>query len=171
LHIRDALDAVATQYPGLISKFGGHAMAAGLSLDRDNLAQFTQAFQQQVANSLSPDDLQAKLVTDGCLQPEQLNMPTAQLLRDAGPWGQLFPEPCFQGDFIIVQQRIVGENHLKLVLAPHNQPDLVIDAIWFNIDTARWPDRNAGTVRCVYRLDINEYRGEEKIQLLVQHIQ
>jgi len=171
LHIRDALDSVATQHPGLISKFGGHAMAAGLSLDRDSLAQFTQAFQQQVASSLSPDDLQAKLITDGCLQPEQLNMSTAQLLRDAGPWGQLFPEPSFEGDFIIVQQRIVGENHLKMVLAPHDQPDLVIDAIWFNIDTALWPNHEVGAVRCVYRLDINEYRGVEKIQLLVQHIQ
>ena len=171
LHIRDALDAVATQNPGLITKFGGHAMAAGLSLDEDRLEDFTRAFQQQVASSLSEDDLQAKLVTDGPLTPKQLSKQTAELLREAGPWGQLFPEPCFEGNFVIQQQRIVGEKHLKLVLAPEGQPELGIDAIWFNIDTAVWPNLNAGVVNCVYRLDINEFRGVESLQLLVQHLQ
>jgi len=171
LHIRDALDAVATQNPGLITKFGGHAMAAGLSLTEDKLAEFEQAFQQQVAELISEDDLQARLVTDGSLDAHQLSMHTAELLRDAGPWGQQFPEPCFQGVFHIVQQRIVGEKHLKLVLAPVDQPQLAIDAIWFNIDTAAWPNLNAGTVRGVYRLDINEFRGQETLQLLVQHVQ
>lgn len=171
LHIRDALDAVATQNPGLITKFGGHAMAAGLSLTEDKLAEFEQAFQQQVAELISEDDLQARLVTDGSLDAHQLSMHTAELLRDAGPWGQQFPEPCFQGDFRIVQQRIVGEKHLKLVLAPQNQPEIAIDAIWFNIDTARWPNPEAQTVQCVYRLDINEFRGVESLQLMVQHLQ
>ena len=171
LHIRDALDAVATQNPGLITKFGGHAMAAGLSLDEDRLEDFTRAFQQQVASSLSEDDLQAKLVTDGPLTPKQLSKQTAELLREAGPWGQMFPEPCFEGNFVIQQQRIVGEKHLKLVLAPEGQPELGIDAIWFNIDTAVWPNLNAGVVNCVYRLDINEFRGVESLQLLVQHLQ
>ena len=171
LHIRDALDAVATQNPGLITKFGGHAMAAGLSLDEDRLEDFTRAFQQQVASSLSEDDLQAKLVTDGPLTPKQLSKQTAELLREAGPWGQLFPEPCFEGNFVIQQQRIVGEKHLKLALAPEGQPELGIDAIWFNIDTAVWPNLNAGVVNCVYRLDINEFRGVESLQLLVQHLQ
>ena len=171
LHIRDALDAVATQNPGLITKFGGHAMAAGLSLDEDRLEDFTRAFQQQVASSLSEDDLQAKLVTDGPLTPKQLSKQTAELLREAGPWGQLFPEPCFEGNFVIQQQRIVGDKHLKLVLAPEGQPELGIDAIWFNIDTAVWPNLNAGVVNCVYRLDINEFRGVESLQLLVQHLQ
>lgn len=171
LHIRDALDAVATQNPGLITKFGGHAMAAGLSLTEDKLAEFEQAFQQQVAELISEDDLQARLVTDGSLDAHQLSMHTAELLRDAGPWGQQFPEPCFQGDFHIVQQRIVGEKHLKLVLAPQNQPEIAIDAIWFNIDTARWPNPEAQTVQCVYRLDINEFRGVESLQLMVQHLQ
>ncbi|MDG2501080.1 MAG: single-stranded-DNA-specific exonuclease RecJ [Porticoccaceae bacterium] len=171
LHIRDALDAVATQNPGLITKFGGHAMAAGLSLEENKLPEFEQAFALQVAKSLSEDDLQAKLVTDGCLHNDQLSMHTAELLRDSGPWGQLFPEPCFEGDFVIVQQRIVGEKHLKLVLAPENHPQLAIDAIWFNIDTAAWPNRGAGVVRCVYRLDINEFRGRENLQLLVQYLE
>jgi len=171
LHIRDALDAVATQNPGLITKFGGHAMAAGLSLTEDKLAEFEQAFQQQVAELISEDDLQARLVTDGSLDAHQLSMHTAELLRDAGPWGQQFPEPCFQGDFHIVQQRIVGEKHLKLVLSPSNQPEIAIDAIWFNIDTARWPNHQAEIVHCVYRLDINEFRGVENLQLMVQHLQ
>ncbi|MGB0669784.1 MAG: single-stranded-DNA-specific exonuclease RecJ, partial [Porticoccaceae bacterium] len=166
LHIRDALDAVATQNPGLISKFGGHAMAAGLTLQEARLKEFEQAFQRQVAQSLSDDDLQAKLITDGSLSAQQLAMPTAQLLRDGGPWGQQFPEPCFTGNFVIVQQRIVGENHLKMSLAPQDQPDQVIDAIWFNIDTAAWPNSLLTDVNCVYKLDINEFRGLEKVQLL-----
>ena len=171
LHIRDTLDAVATQNPGLITKFGGHAMAAGLSLNEDKLSEFEQAFEQQVAQLVTEDDLQARLITDGCLEAQQLSMHTAEMLRDAGPCGQLFPEPCFQGDFRIVQQRIVGERHLKLVLAPHNQPEIAIDAIWFNIDTSRWPNPEAETVHCVYRLDINEFRGLESLQLMVQHLQ
>lgn len=171
LHIRDALDAVATQNPGLISKFGGHAMAAGLTLQEARLKEFEQAFQRQVAQSLSDDDLQAKLITDGSLSAQQLAMPTAQLLRDGGPWGQQFPEPCFTGNFVIVQQRIVGENHLKMSLAPQDQPDQVIDAIWFNIDTAAWPNSLLTDVNCVYKLDINEFRGLEKVQLLIQHMQ
>jgi single-stranded-DNA-specific exonuclease len=171
LHIRDALDAVATQNPGLITKFGGHAMAAGLSLEEHKLAEFKQVFALQVAASLSEDDLQAKLVTDGSLNSDQLTMHTAELLRDNGPWGQLFPEPCFEGDFVVVQQRIVGEKHLKLMLASHDQPQLVIDAIWFNIDTSIWPNHETELVRCVYRLDINEFRGQENLQLLVQHIE
>jgi single-stranded-DNA-specific exonuclease len=171
LHIRDALDAVATQNPGLISKFGGHAMAAGLTLQEARLKEFEQAFQRQVAQSLSDDELQAKLITDGSLSAQQLAMPTAQLLRDGGPWGQQFPEPCFTGNFVIVQQRIVGENHLKMSLAPQDQPDQVIDAIWFNIDTAAWPNSLLTDVNCVYKLDINEFRGLEKVQLLIQHMQ
>ena len=171
LHIRDALDAVATQNPGLISKFGGHAMAAGLTLEQSQLAKFEQAFQRQVAQCLSADDLQLKLITDGSLSAQQLAMPTAQLLRDAGPWGQQFPEPSFSGNFLIVQQRIVGENHLKLSLAPQDQPDQVIDAIWFNVDTAEWPNPALTDVNCVFKLDINEFRGMEKVQLLIKHMQ
>ncbi len=171
LHIRDALDAVASQHPGLISKFGGHAMAAGLSLDEDKLADFTEAFQQQVQRTLGADDLLARMLTDGHLESLQLSMNTAQLLRDAGPWGQQFPEPCFEGLFQIKQQRIVGEKHLKLVVAHGSEPNRAIDAICFNIDIEQWPNHRAETVRCVYRLDINEYRGLEKLQLLIQFIE
>ena len=176
LHIRDALDAVASQNPGLISKFGGHAMAAGLSLDEDKLPAFKEAFQRQVAQLLSADDLQAKIATDGELIQQQLSMQTAELLRDSGPWGQLFPEPCFEGEFEVLQQRIVGEKHLKLVLAPVNetgqkQPYTGIDGIWFNADTEVWPSSHHRLVRCVYRLDINEYRGQQSLQLMIQFLE
>ena len=176
LHIRDALDAVASQNPGLISKFGGHAMAAGLSLDEDKLPAFKEAFQRQVAQLLSADDLQAKIATDGELIQQQLSMQTAELLRDSGPWGQLFPEPCFEGEFEVLQQRIVGEKHLKLVLAPVNetgqkQPYAGIDGIWFNADTDVWPSSHHRLVRCVYRLDINEYRGQQSLQLMIQFLE
>ena len=176
LHIRDALDAVASQNPGLISKFGGHAMAAGLSLDEDKLPAFKEAFQRQVAQLLSADDLQAKIATDGELIQQQLSMQTAELLRDSGPWGQLFPEPCFEGEFEVLQQRIVGEKHLKLVLAPvsetgQKQPYAGIDGIWFNADTEVWPSSHHRLVRCVYRLDINEYRGQQSLQLMIQFLE
>jgi single-stranded-DNA-specific exonuclease len=170
LHIRDTLDAIATRNPGLISKFGGHAMAAGLSLDEMALERFKQAFRDQVANSISEDDLHARLITDGNLQVHQINMHTARLLRDAGPWGQLFPEPCFEGLFVLKQQRIVGEKHLKLQLAPVSSEHLTLDAIYFNVDLEKWPTTER-LVRCVYQLDINEFRGRENLQLIIQYME
>jgi single-stranded-DNA-specific exonuclease len=171
LHIRDALDAVATRSPGLIDKFGGHAMAAGLSLSENKFEQFSEALQKYVEESLNEDDLAATLITDGSLESNQLTMHTAELLREAGPWGQQFSEPCFDGNFQLKQQRIVGESHLKLVLAHEAAPEMNIDAIYFNIDTDVWPNNQAQRVRCVYRLDINEYRGQEKLQFLIQYME
>ena len=170
LHIRDTLDVIATRNPGLISKFGGHAMAAGLSLDEMALERFKQAFRDQVANSISEDDLQARLITDGNLQVHQFNMHTARLLRDAGPWGQLFPEPSFEGLFVLKEQRIVGEKHLKMLLAPVLSEHLTLDAIYFNADLEKWPTTER-LVRCVYRLDINEFRGRENLQLMIQYME
>ena len=170
LHIRDAMDAVATQNPGLISKFGGHAMAAGLTLEEKNLALFVEAFQAHVEKVLNPEDLNAKIITDGNLLSDQISMYTAENLREAGPWGQQFPEPCFEGIFLINQQRVVGENHLKLVLSHPSAPEVSIDAIYFNMDIECWPNNQVQQARCVYRLDINEFRGQQKLQLLVQHM-
>ena len=170
LHIRDAMDAVATQNPGLISKFGGHAMAAGLTLEEEKLELFIQAFQRHVDQVLNPDDLNAKMVTDGSLESEQISMHTADLLRESGPWGQQFPEPCFEGVFTIKQQRIVGEKHLKLALNHGSAPHINLDAIYFNMDTQQWPNSLVTQANCVYRLDINEFRGQQKLQLLVQHM-
>ncbi|MBT3619264.1 MAG: single-stranded-DNA-specific exonuclease RecJ [Porticoccaceae bacterium] len=170
LHIRDAMDAVATQNPGLISKFGGHAMAAGLTLEEKNLTWFVEAFQAHVEKVLNPEDLNAKIITDGNLISDQISMYTAENLREAGPWGQQFPEPCFEGTFLINQQRVVGENHLKLVLSHPSAPKLSIDAIYFNMDVEQWPNNKIQQARCVYRLDINEFRGQQKLQLLVQYM-
>ena len=170
LHIRDAMDAVATQNPGLISKFGGHAMAAGLTLEEKNLTWFIEAFQAHVEKVLNPEDLNAKIITDGNLISDQISMYTAENLREAGPWGQQFPEPCFEGIFLINQQRVVGENHLKLVLSHPSAPKLSIDAIYFNMDVEQWPNNEIQQARCVYRLDINEFRGQQKLQLLVQYM-
>jgi len=169
LHIRDALDAVATKNPGLITKFGGHAMAAGLSLAEDQLQPFKKALQQQVENTIDHLDLEATLQTDGKLETDQFTMQTARLLRDAGPWGQAFPEPCFEGEFELRSQRIVGENHLKVSLAPDTVDAPLIEGIYFNIDIEKWP-ANATRVQCVYRLDINEFRGRESLQLLIQYM-
>jgi single-stranded-DNA-specific exonuclease len=170
LHIRDAMDAVATQNPGLISKFGGHAMAAGLTLEEKNLTWFVEAFQAHVEKVLNPEDLNAKIITDGNLISDQISMYTAENLREAGPWGQQFPEPCFEGIFLSNQQRVVGENHLKLVLTHPSAPKLSIDAIYFNMDVEQWPNNEIQQARCVYRLDINEFRGQQKLQLLVQYM-
>ncbi len=170
LHIRDAMDAVATQNPGLISKFGGHAMAAGLTLEEEKLELFIEVFQRHVDQIINPDDLNAKIVTDGSLEAKQISMHTAQLLRESGPWGQQFPEPCFEGIFLVNQQRIVGEKHLKLVLIHPSAPKMPIDAIYFNMDIKCWPNRQVQQARCVYRLDINEFRGQQKLQLLVQYM-
>jgi single-stranded-DNA-specific exonuclease len=169
LHVRDALDAVATQNPGLIAKFGGHAMAAGLSLEEDQLKQFQNAFERQVASSIDPEALEATVQTDGVLDPDQFTLHTAAVLREAGPWGQSFPEPCFQGEFELITQRIVGENHLKVSLSIDASQFEVIDGIYFNIDSDIWPT-DATKVHCVYRLDINEFRGRQSLQLMIQYM-
>ena len=170
LHIRDALDAVATQNPGLISKFGGHAMAAGLSLEESKLEAFKKDLEQHVASTIDPLDLEATLQTDGQLETDQFTMHIASVLRDSGPWGQAFPEPCFEGEFELRSQRIVGENHLKVSLTPDANNTQSIDGIYFNIDIDQWPT-TATRVRCVYRLDINEFRGRQSLQLLIQYME
>ncbi|MGK0499714.1 MAG: single-stranded-DNA-specific exonuclease [Oceanicoccus sp.] len=171
LHIRDALDAVATQHPHLLSKFGGHAMAAGMSLEKKNYAEFAQAFDAEVRRQLSADDLQAKLQTDGELGATDFDMSLAKKLREAGPWGQHFPEPLFDGEFYLVQQRIVGEKHLKLVLSVDKKGRELLDAIAFNVDVDIWPNHNCKKVRVVYKLDVNEFRGRESLQLMVDYLE
>lgn len=171
LHIRDALDVVATQHPGVLSKFGGHAMAAGMSLEKKHYARFEKAFDDAVRRQLSREDLQAVLHSDGELSAGEFNLELAQLLRDAGPWGQHFPEPLFDGQFKLVQQRIVGEKHLKMVLAVDAQGQQLIDAIAFNVDTECWPDSTIDQVKLAYKLDVNEFRGRQSVQLLVDYIE
>jgi single-stranded-DNA-specific exonuclease len=109
-------------------------------------------------------------MTDGSLEAEQINMQTASMLREAGPWGQQFPEPSFQGIFKIKQQRIVGKNHLKLLLHLYSNPVYMFDAIYFNVDLDCWPAEKDQKVICVYRLEINEFRGQESLQLVIEHM-
>lgn len=171
LHIRDALDAVASACPGLLSKFGGHAMAAGMSLKRSDFPRFQQAFDGVVRQTLRAEDLQGEILSDGELGSDELNLPLAHLLREAGPWGQHFPEPVFDGEFYLVQQRIVGEKHLKLVLATDVARQQLVDAIAFNIDVREWPNHGAERIRLAYRLDVNEFRGRETVQLMAVHVE
>lgn len=168
VHIRDVLDAVAARHPGLVSKFGGHAMAAGLSLPTEHLAAFSAAFDQEVRVHLAPEDLRGVILSDGELAPQELGLDLADLLRDGGPWGQAFPEPVFDGRFEIVQRRAVGERHLKMVVkAPGDER--VFDAIAFNTADADWPTHTTH-VQLAYKLDVNEFRGQRGAQLLVEHI-
>ena len=169
LHIRDLLDKIAARQPDLIRKFGGHAMAAGLSLDYDKFERFRDAFAQAVAEEVTPETLEGVLLSDGELQPSELDLAVAEALREGGPWGQGFPEPMFDGVFEVVQSRIVGERHLKLALR-HPQSSAWVDGIAFNALEQGWGEVPEA-VRLVYRLDVNEYRGRRSVQLLVDYIE
>jgi len=171
VHIRDVLDAIAKRQPHLISKFGGHAMAAGLSLRLEHYLAFSKAFAEEVARHISEEDLQGKVWSDGELSHEHFNLEVAELLRDAGPWGQNFPEPLFDNYFSIVQQHIVGGKHLKLVLSLLGEKQLTFDAIAFNIDVEKWPNHRAQKIHAAYRLDVNEFRGQRNLQLVIEHFE
>jgi single-stranded-DNA-specific exonuclease len=168
-HIRDALDAVATRHPGLISKFGGHAMAAGLSLKRENFANFSAAFAAEVSRHLNDDDLHAVIHSDGELAAEELSLENAELLRASGPWGQGFPEPVFHGEFEVLSRRVVGERHLKFTVRRDNV-SRPLDAIAFNAVESGVPE-DCQRLLLAYRLDVNEYRGLRTVQLVVEHLE
>jgi single-stranded-DNA-specific exonuclease len=167
LHIRDALDAVATRHPGLITRFGGHAMAAGLSLPAASYTEFSEAFDEEVHRLLGDSDLERIMMTDGELEQEDMTLNTAMLLRQAGPWGQQFPEPMFEGEFDVIHRRIVGRNHLKMELSSGS---VTLDAIMFNIREG-FEDKVRGKIKAVYKLDVNEFRGRRTAQLLIEHLQ
>ncbi|VUS30165.1 single-stranded-DNA-specific exonuclease RecJ [Klebsiella spallanzanii] len=169
LHMRDALERLDTLYPGMILKFGGHAMAAGLSLEEGRFDEFQQRFGELVTEWLDPALLQGEVVSDGPLAAAEMSMEVAQMLRDAGPWGQMFPEPLFDGRFRILQQRLVGERHLKVMVEPVGGGPL-LDGIAFNVDTAIWPDPGVREVQLAYKLDINEFRGNRSLQLIIDHL-
>ena len=169
-HIRDALDAVACHYPGLITRFGGHAMAAGLSLDKSRLTEFTKAFEEEAARLLSEEQLTATLFSDGEIETDWLSMEIAEKLERAGPWGQEFPEPLFDGRFELMQFRAVGEKHLKMLLSPIGSPGFTVDAIAFNVETGLWPIDDTCEIEIVYRMEVNEFRGNRSLQLVVERI-
>ena len=165
LNIRDLLDSIATKRPGMLLKFGGHAMAAGLSIKRVHLPRFQTAFDKAVRAAVTPDMLDAVLLTDGELAKEALNLDTVAKLANAGPWGNGFAEPIFAGEFTLVNQRVVGQDHLKLVFALQDQ---LIDAIAF-----RQPplDGQPQRVRVVYKPALNDYGGQQTLQLMVEYIE
>jgi single-stranded-DNA-specific exonuclease len=170
IHIRDVLDAIAARHPELINKFGGHAMAAGLSIDLANLDPFARAFEEEIRRWLGGAPSADAIETDGELTVEEIALETAQALRTGGPWGQSFPEPCFDGVFAIRSARLVSERHLKMWIE-HPRTRRTFDAIAFNFTS---PEKAAqlpsGTAQLVYRLDINEFMGEHRLQLLVDHV-
>lgn len=169
VHIRDVLSDIASLHPHLLSKFGGHAMAAGLSLKMHDYPPFALAFDDMVAKRLAHVDLEQKVLSDGELSEQEMTVEFAELLQNAGPWGQEFPEPIFDGVFDVIQARILKQRHLKLVLRKPNG-QLLIDAIAFSIDQ---PEKWLGLrqTHAAYRLDINEYRGNRSVQFIVQYLE
>ena len=169
LHIRDTLDAIAKRKPELLSKFGGHAMAAGLSLREQDLTVFQHAFDEEVRRQLDASQLQAQYLTDGQLAPDEVTLSLAEQLRELAPWGQGFVAPSFDGQFEIIEQRLVGEKHLKMKLRQSGHQ--IVDAIAFNVDLAIWPDSRCQHISAVYQLEVNEFRGVRSVQLLVQYLE
>jgi single-stranded-DNA-specific exonuclease len=170
VHIRDALDLLAKRYPQLLSKFGGHAMAAGMSIKESHYEAFQLAFDAIITEWVTPEQLEATLLTDGQLAPEDFSLSFAEQVRLSGPWGQMFPEPCFDGVFDILQQRIVGEKHLKLMVREPSS-GLLLDGISFFVDLDQWPNDKVTQARLVYKLDVNEFRGQRNLQLLVDYLE
>ena len=169
VHIRDVLDEVNTRYPGVIEKFGGHAMAAGLSLPVAKLQDFERAFVDIARAHMEKLDGNHALLSDGDLSSEELCLPFAHLLRQAGPFGQGFESPLFDGEFALLDQRLVGQKHLKMVLKSDGANE--VDAIAFNVDLKSWPNAMVKRVHIAYRLDINVFRGQETVQLIVEQIE
>ena len=165
VHVRDLLEAVHTVDPDLIIKFGGHAMAAGLTIADTHYDAFTQRVAEQLERLYPSADFSGAIVSDGVLPERALNLDFARKLRVSGPWGAGFPEPVWSGDFEVVEQRTVGEKHLKLRVRPAAGGNTV-DAIAFNQAGPAW----RGFVQLAYRLDVNEYRGFESAQLVVEQI-
>lgn len=169
LHIRDALDALAARHPDLLYKFGGHAMAAGLSLERAKYDEFCQAFEQEVDLQLADEDLADRIMSDGELMAEELTLELAGLVRAGGPWGQGFPEPLFDGKFDILERRVVGDKHLKMTVRADDQARAV-GAIAFNqAPNGEPPDWSRA--HAAYKLDVNEYQGYRSLQLIIQYME
>jgi single-stranded-DNA-specific exonuclease len=171
LHVRDALEAIATRHPDLIDKYGGHAMAAGLTLRRSALARFADAFADEVGRHLTPAQMQNILETDGELAGKEISLETARALESGGPWGQGFPEPVFEGEFEVVETRVVGDRHLKLWLRPEPtmHPLEAISFGYFDESDAKRPADGA-RVQLAYRLQSTTFGGAARAELLAEHV-
>lgn len=168
LHMRDLLERMDTHYPNLLVKFGGHAMAAGLTIHEKDFERFQQLFDLTINEIVEPEQLQGVIYTDGELLGDELNLQTAELLQQAGPWGQNFAEPLFEGNFRILQQKLLAGKHLKLLV--ENEVGTLFDAIWFNVDLRSYPDLSIKNARLIYKLDINEFRGNRNLQLFIEYL-
>lgn len=170
IHIRDLFDRISKKHPHIIKTFGGHAMAAGLSIKEKNIDAFKQAFEQEASVLLQEEDCLETLYSDGALLKNELNLETAKCIENAGPWGQTFPEPLFDNEFTLHEQRLLANRHLKMTLSL-DKSDEVIDAIAFNINNEHWPNYRCKRLFCVYRLGVNRYRGRERLQLMIEYFE
>lgn len=170
IHIRDVLDYIATRHPDLLEKFGGHAMAAGMTIKEEHFKRFARVFNAAIEKFSTPELLRAEILTDGELSLPAMNIELAEIIRQGGPWGTAFPEPVFDNQFQLLQQYLVGEKHLKMrVSLPGHSA--ILDAIAFSVDVERWPDPKVEKIHAVYRLDINEYKGLRKVQLVIDYFE
>lgn len=169
LHMRDLLERLDTRHPNLLVKFGGHAMAAGLTIRQADFSVFQGYFDQLIQEVVKPEQLQNVIYTDGELAADEFHLDTAELLRQAGPWGQHFPEPLFEGNFRILQQKVLQNKHLKLML--ETESGVLLDGIWFNADLQCFPDASIKSAKIVYKLDCNEFRGNKSLQMLIESIE
>jgi single-stranded-DNA-specific exonuclease len=173
IHIRDVLEAISTGRPGLIKKFGGHAMAAGLTIDAEDFPDFLHLFNAQVKALADEEMLENVILSDGELAPGDYTLETVELLEQAGPWGQEFPEPVFSGRFQVINQRVLKDRHYKLVVRPENTDELVLDGIAFNQLDENEASENLGLpeqVELVYKLSVNDFRGQRNLQLMIDKI-
>ena len=171
IHLRDALDEVAVRLPDVLSKFGGHAMAAGLSIKAEDFDRFERCLDDVIGAHLDESMKTRHILSEGELLPEQFTLPHAQAVRDAGPWGQGFQEPIFDGRFRLLHQNLVGAKHLKMLLGLSEYSDEVVDAIAFGVDLEHWPNTQVRYIKLAYRLNVNEFRGARTVQLIVEHLE
>ncbi|MCX8575318.1 MULTISPECIES: single-stranded-DNA-specific exonuclease RecJ [unclassified Gilliamella] len=169
IHLRDLLDELQHLHPELMVSFGGHAMAVGLTIHENDLSRFTACVEALLLKRLDDKLLETVIETDGEIDGQDFNYSIAKQLKDSGPWGEGFPEPIFDGEFIIHQQRLLADKHLKLVLEPKNGGP-IIDGIAFNVDRLEWPDLSIKQAKLVYHLDVDEFRGNQAAKLLIRHL-
>jgi single-stranded-DNA-specific exonuclease len=172
IHIRDVLDEIATANPDLLTKFGGHAMAAGLSLQQENFERFAHLFAEKIDQQFAEKNPENVIYSDGQLNSPEINLLTAEAIRSHGPWGQGFPEPIFDGEFEVMNHRVLKDVHLKLELA-HPGSNKSFDAIAFNaidLNSKELPAEAGKKVHLAYKLDVNEFRGRRNVQLMIEHI-
>lgn len=169
VHLRDLLDELNQLHPNLVVNFGGHAMAVGLTIREENLALFSNCFESLLNERLKTDLLEQIIETDGEVNSEDFTYEMAKQLKESGPWGEGFSEPIFDGEFIIHQQKLFAQKHLKLLLEPKNGGPL-IEGLFFNVNLLEWPDQSIKEVKLVYHLSVDEFRGNQAVKIMIRHL-